>query len=100
MKGALVLCAVLLLAAETEGLSIGGRGRCLCPGIGADSLDPKLVSKIEVFPKSAVCDQNEVIATMKAFGEKRCLNSESKKVKRMLNNLMKKRSSRKKRYDQ
>ncbi|XP_037752638.1 C-X-C motif chemokine 10 [Chelonia mydas] len=95
MKGtwAVVLCSVLLLAAEIQGKLTYGHGRCSCTEKGSDFVHRKALGKIEVFPKSYSCDHVEIIATMKPTGEKRCLNPNSRWVQRMMTMLIRKRSS-------
>ncbi|KAG6931987.1 chemokine (C-X-C motif) ligand 10 [Chelydra serpentina] len=95
MKGtwAVVLCSVLLIAAEIQGQLAYGQGRCSCTGKGSDFIQRKALGKIEVIPKSSSCDHVEIIATMKPTGEQRCLNPNSKWVQKMMTALIKKRSS-------
>ncbi|XP_029440950.1 C-X-C motif chemokine 10-like [Rhinatrema bivittatum] len=91
-RGALLLCSLLLIAAGIQGLSIAGKGRCLCTGTGSNFVRLIHIKKIEVYPQSSFCEHKEVIATMKQSGEKRCLNPNSEWVKRLLI-IMAKRSS-------
>ncbi|XP_065261910.1 C-X-C motif chemokine 10-like [Emys orbicularis] len=95
MKGtwAVVLCSLLLIAAEIQGQLTSGQGRCSCTEKGSDFIQPKALGKIEVIPKSSSCDHVEIIATMKSTGEQRCLNPNSKRVEKMMTALIKKRSS-------
>ncbi|XP_044874657.1 C-X-C motif chemokine 10-like [Mauremys mutica] len=95
MKGtwAVVLCSLLLIAAEIQGQLTSGQGRCSCTGKGSDSIQRKALGKIEVIPKSSSCDHVEIIATMKPTGEQRCLNPNSKWVQKLVTALIKKRSS-------
>ncbi|XP_032623981.1 C-X-C motif chemokine 10-like [Chelonoidis abingdonii] len=95
MKGtwAVVLCSLLLIAAEIQGQLTYGKGRCICTGKGSDFIQRKALGKIEVIPKSSSCDHVEIIATMKPTGEQRCLNSNSKWVQKMVTALIRKRSS-------
>ncbi|KAJ1204874.1 hypothetical protein NDU88_000312 [Pleurodeles waltl] len=93
MKGALLLCALLLLAAETEGSSINGKGRCLCPGPGSNFVRRSLVKSVHFYSEGPGCEKNEVIAVIKKGGEKICLDCNSNKVKKLVLS-MKKRSSR------
>ncbi|CAM4545176.1 unnamed protein product, partial [Lepidochelys olivacea] len=95
MKGtwAVVLCSVLLLAAEIQGQLAYGHGRCSCTEKGSDFVQQKALGKIEVIPKSSSCDHIEIIATMKPTGEQRCLNPNSKWVQKMITTLIKKMSS-------
>ncbi|XP_069498680.1 C-X-C motif chemokine 10-like [Ambystoma mexicanum] len=79
-RALLLLCAVLLGAKVVQGLSTNGGGRCLYPGPGSDSVERKLVKKIDSYPRSPDCDNVEVIATMKKTGELKCLNWSAKKV--------------------
>ncbi|KAM9142479.1 C-X-C motif chemokine 10-like [Pangshura tecta] len=95
MKGtwAVVLCSLLLIAAEIQGQLTYGKGRCSCIDKGSDFIQRKDLGKIEVIPKSSSCDHVEIIATMKPKGEQRCLNPNSKWVQKMMTALIKKRSS-------
>ncbi|XP_065261913.1 C-X-C motif chemokine 10-like [Emys orbicularis] len=95
MKGtwAVVLCSLLLIAAEIQGQLTYGKGRCSCIDKGSDFIQPKALGKIEVIPKSSSCDHAEIIVTMKPKGEQRCLNPNSKWVQKMMIALIKKRSS-------
>uniref|UniRef100_A0A8C3PA95 Chemokine interleukin-8-like domain-containing protein n=1 Tax=Chrysemys picta bellii TaxID=8478 RepID=A0A8C3PA95_CHRPI len=95
MKGtwAVVLCSLLLIAAEIQGQLNSGQRRCSCTEKGSNSIQQKALKKIEVFPKSSSCDHVEIIATMKVTGEQRCLNPNSKWVQKMMTTLIKKRSS-------
>uniref|UniRef100_A0A8C4VT32 Chemokine interleukin-8-like domain-containing protein n=1 Tax=Gopherus evgoodei TaxID=1825980 RepID=A0A8C4VT32_9SAUR len=49
------------------------------------------LGKMEVIPKSSSCDHVEIIATLKPTGEQRCLNPNSKWVRKMVTALVKKR---------
>ncbi|CAM4558051.1 C-X-C motif chemokine 10 [Caretta caretta] len=95
MKGtwAVVLCSVLLLAAEIQGQLTYGHGHCTCKEKGSDFIQRKALGKIEVIPKSSSCDHVEIIATMKPTGEQRCLNPNSKWVQKIITTLTKKKSS-------
>ncbi|XP_006133946.1 C-X-C motif chemokine 10 [Pelodiscus sinensis] len=95
MKGAwaVVLCSVLLIAAETQGQLSPGKGRCSCIDKGSDFILRKALGKIEVIPKSSSCDHVEIIATLKPSGEQRCLNPNSKWVQKLMTALIKRRSS-------
>ncbi|XP_042712275.1 C-X-C motif chemokine 10-like isoform X2 [Chrysemys picta bellii] len=94
MKGtwAVVLCSLLLIAAEIQGQLNSGQRRCSCTEKGSNSIQQKALKKIEVFPKSSSCDHVEIIATMKVTGEQRCLNPNSKWVQKMMTTLIKKSS--------
>ncbi|XP_078533673.1 C-X-C motif chemokine 10-like [Lissotriton helveticus] len=92
-KVVLLLCAMLLLAADTEGLSINGNGRCLCPGAGSRSVRANLVKSVHFYSESPGCEKKEVIAILKKGQEKRCLDWNSKKVQKLVQT-MKKSSSR------
>ncbi|KYO25907.1 C-X-C motif chemokine 10 isoform X1 [Alligator mississippiensis] len=81
---ALVLCSVLLLTAEIQ-------GRCLCTTKGSDFVHPKSLQKLDMYPKSPSCEYIEIIATLKGSGQQKCLNPDSKLVKKMVQNLIKKR---------
>ncbi|XP_065261920.1 C-X-C motif chemokine 10-like [Emys orbicularis] len=95
MKGtwAVVLCSLLLIAAEIQGQLTSGQGRCSCTEKGSNFIQPKALGKIEVIPKSSSCDHVEIIATIKSTGEQRCLNPNAKWVEKMMTALIKKRSS-------
>ncbi|XP_030419883.1 C-X-C motif chemokine 10-like isoform X2 [Gopherus evgoodei] len=95
MKGtwAVVLCSLLLIAAEIQGQLTSGKGRCSCIDKGSDFIQQKALGKIEVIPKSSSCDHVEIIATLKPTGEQKCLNPNSKWVRKMVTALVKKRSS-------
>ncbi|XP_030048363.1 C-X-C motif chemokine 10 [Microcaecilia unicolor] len=86
-----LLCLLLLITAGIEGLSIGGKGRCLCIRNGSNFVKQKSIAKIELLPKSSSCEHTEIIITMKQSGKKRCLNPYSKMGKKILARSMKKR---------
>uniref|UniRef100_A0A8C8RTF9 C-X-C motif chemokine n=1 Tax=Pelusios castaneus TaxID=367368 RepID=A0A8C8RTF9_9SAUR len=60
------------------------RGRCLCIGHGAPAIDPKRITKVEIFGQSSSCEQVEVIVTLKGSGKRKCLNNKSKQASRMI----------------
>uniref|UniRef100_A0A452IGK0 C-X-C motif chemokine n=1 Tax=Gopherus agassizii TaxID=38772 RepID=A0A452IGK0_9SAUR len=66
-------------------------GRCSCIDKGSDFIQQKALGKIEVIPKSSSCDHVEIIATLKPTGEQKCLNPNSKWVRKMVTTLIKKR---------
>uniref|UniRef100_A0A8C4VUQ8 Chemokine interleukin-8-like domain-containing protein n=1 Tax=Gopherus evgoodei TaxID=1825980 RepID=A0A8C4VUQ8_9SAUR len=70
-----------------------GKGRCSCIDKGSDFIQQKqkALGKIEVIPKSSSCDHVEIIATLKPTGEQKCLNPNSKWVRKMVTALVKKR---------
>ncbi|XP_029454387.1 C-X-C motif chemokine 10-like [Rhinatrema bivittatum] len=92
-RGALLLCSLLLIAAGIQGLSIGGKRRCLCPGKGSNSVKPQSIQKIEVFPKSSSCEHVEVIITLKKSGKKRCLDPNAIRIQKMIAGALKQRLS-------
>ncbi|XP_025959343.1 C-X-C motif chemokine 10-like [Dromaius novaehollandiae] len=77
----LVLCFMFVVFTAIEGDLVSRGGECLCIQKGSNFVYPKLLQKIELFPKSAACERIEIIATMKQTGKKRCLNPDSKQVK-------------------
>lgn len=93
-KGALLLCAMLLLAADTEGLSINGKGRCLCTGPGSNFVRPNLIKSLHFYSESPGCEKKEVIAVLKKGQEKICLDWNSKKVQKLLQSMKKSSSGR------
>ncbi|KAM9142475.1 C-X-C motif chemokine 10-like [Pangshura tecta] len=95
MKGtwAVVLCSLLLIAAEIQGQLTSGQGRCSCIDKGSDFVHRKDLRKIDVIPESSSCDHVEIIVTMKRSGEQRCLNPNSKWVQKLVTVLIKKRPS-------
>nr|XP_020660864.1 C-X-C motif chemokine 10-like [Pogona vitticeps] len=81
---AVFLSATLLLAMGIQGLVTSKRGRCLCQFKHPNPVPLKLLANLEYHPRSSSCDQNEIIATLKPFGEKRCLDPKSKAVRKMV----------------
>ncbi|KAM4050258.1 C-X-C motif chemokine 10-like [Anomaloglossus baeobatrachus] len=76
-----VLCWLFLLQSCVQGMSLLGKRRCLCKGIGANHVDLKQVKKLEFFPPSSKCEKMEVIAKFKHDKGGLCLNPDSKLVK-------------------
>ncbi|XP_025945955.1 C-X-C motif chemokine 10-like [Apteryx rowi] len=78
----LSLMFVIFTAIQGDLVSRGGE--CLCIEKGSNFVHPKFLQKIELFPKSPVCERIEIIATMKRTGKRRCLNPDSKQVKSLM----------------
>ncbi|XP_060739458.1 C-X-C motif chemokine 11-6-like [Tachysurus vachellii] len=75
----LVFACVLIL--HVEGQAKTNVRRCLCLGRGSNYIPPTIIDKIEIYPRSASCENVEMIAVLKNGRGKRCLNPESKFVK-------------------
>ncbi|XP_028929706.1 C-X-C motif chemokine 10-like [Ornithorhynchus anatinus] len=89
-----VLLAVPLLMlalAPVRGFSLFGLGRCRCLAFSDELVNPRSFSKLEVFPASSLCEQVEIIVTLKN-GKATCLKADSPKVMKLMN-IIKKRSS-------
>ncbi|XP_069869155.1 C-X-C motif chemokine 10 [Dipodomys merriami] len=91
--GILLCCLIILTLNGIQGIPLSRTIRCSCIKISSRPVSPKSLDKLEIIPKSKSCEQVEVIATMKN-GEKRCLNPESKAIKKLLKNVTKERSKR------
>ncbi|KAK6492537.1 C-X-C motif chemokine 10-like [Huso huso] len=95
MNSTAVLFAVFLLFAAVEGSPLYNKGRCRCIGSSADFIHLKRIEKFEVIPASPMCQQIEIVVTMKDTAEERCMNPKSKQAQNIISNLLKKRSSQK-----
>ncbi|XP_073493433.1 C-X-C motif chemokine 10-like [Phyllobates terribilis] len=89
-----VLCSLFLLQSCVQGMSLLGKRRCLCKGVGANNVDLKQIKKFEFFPPSSKCEKMEVIAKFKHEKRGLCLNPDSDVVKSVVA-LSKKKSSEK-----
>ncbi|XP_041128824.1 C-X-C motif chemokine 10-like [Polyodon spathula] len=76
-----------VLCAAVEGTSLYGKGRCICLKNGDDFVRGRNIVKLEVIPKSPMCDRLEIIVTMKGTAEQRCLNPQSKFVQNLVSTL-------------
>ncbi|XP_026994342.2 C-X-C motif chemokine 11-1-like [Tachysurus fulvidraco] len=87
MKAAAVfLVFACLLILHVEGQARTNVRRCLCPGRRLNYIPPTNIDKIEIYPRSASCENVEMLAVLKNGKGKRCLNPESKFVR---NNILK-----------
>lgn len=77
-----------------KGIILSKTQRCTCIKMSNQTINPKLLEKIEVIPQSQFCPQVEIIVTMKKTGEKTCLDPKSKNLNNLLKALSKKRSKR------
>ncbi|MBN3281069.1 CXL10 protein, partial [Polyodon spathula] len=71
----------------SSGTSLYGKGRCICLKNGDDFVRGRNIVKLEVIPKSPMCDRLEIIVTMKGTAEQRCLNPQSKFVQNLVSTL-------------
>ncbi|XP_037685940.1 C-X-C motif chemokine 10 [Choloepus didactylus] len=90
----LIFCLVFLTLSGTQGIPLTRTTRCTCIKINDQPVNPRFLEKIEMIPASLSCPRVEIIATMKKNGEKRCLNPESKIIKKILKAISKERSKR------
>uniref|UniRef100_A0A8C5QNJ6 Chemokine interleukin-8-like domain-containing protein n=1 Tax=Leptobrachium leishanense TaxID=445787 RepID=A0A8C5QNJ6_9ANUR len=65
------------------GMSILGKQQCRCNGRLVNGVDPKSITRFEVFPPGSICDKVDIIVTMKS-GKQICVNPKSKMVKNIL----------------
>uniref|UniRef100_A0A8C5N0W2 Chemokine interleukin-8-like domain-containing protein n=1 Tax=Leptobrachium leishanense TaxID=445787 RepID=A0A8C5N0W2_9ANUR len=82
-------CSPLLLAIPDDryiavpGMSIFGKQRCRFNGRLVNGVDPKSITRFEVFPPGSICDKVDITVTMKS-GKQICVNPNSKMVKNIL----------------
>ncbi|KAK6492538.1 C-X-C motif chemokine 10-like [Huso huso] len=81
-----------VLCVAVEGTSLYGKGRCFCLRDGDDFVRRRNIEKLEVIPKSPMCQRLEIIVTLKGTAEQRCLNPQSKFVQNLINTLRKRSS--------
>uniref|UniRef100_A0A8C5PHS5 Chemokine interleukin-8-like domain-containing protein n=1 Tax=Leptobrachium leishanense TaxID=445787 RepID=A0A8C5PHS5_9ANUR len=74
------------LAVLSSWMSIFGKQRCRCNGRLVNGLDPKSITRFEVFPPGSICDKVDIIVTMKSR-KQICVNPISKMVKNILSGL-------------
>ncbi|XP_078070433.1 interleukin-8-like [Mustelus asterias] len=77
-----VMVLILLLCAiAAQGIPMpGSQGRCLCPQISSNFIDPRLIKNLKYIPKGPHCERLEIIVT-KRNREKVCVNPDSQWVK-------------------
>uniref|UniRef100_A0A6I8P984 Chemokine interleukin-8-like domain-containing protein n=1 Tax=Ornithorhynchus anatinus TaxID=9258 RepID=A0A6I8P984_ORNAN len=59
-------------------------GRCRCVEFHNEHIHPRSFSKLEVFAASSLCEQVEIIVTLKN-GKATCLKADSPKVMKLMN---------------
>ncbi|XP_038615652.1 alveolar macrophage chemotactic factor-like [Tachyglossus aculeatus] len=89
----LLLGVPLLTLAPTivRGFPMLMPGRCRCLAFSDGRTHPRSFSKLEVFPASPLCQQVEIIVTLKN-GKTTCLKADSPKVKKLMTIIMKRSS--------
>ncbi|XP_055967230.1 C-X-C motif chemokine 10 [Sorex fumeus] len=90
----LILCLIFMALNGYQGVLLSKTIRCMCIKMSNQTVNPRSLEKLEVIPASQFCPQVEIIAVMKRNGEKRCLDPESKNIKKLLKELRKRRSKR------
>ncbi|KAK6494793.1 C-X-C motif chemokine 10-like [Huso huso] len=94
MNPTAIFFVAFILFAAVEGSPLYNKGRCRCIGSSADFIHLKRIEKFEVIPATPMCQQIEIVVTMKDTAEERCMNPKSKQAQNIIN-LLKKRSPQK-----
>ncbi|XP_035245605.1 C-X-C motif chemokine 11-6-like isoform X8 [Anguilla anguilla] len=93
MRSAAFILLACLLLVDVKGMETSLRGRCQCMDTGMNFIKPKLIEKVEVLSPSLSCQHLEIIATLKASGEQKCLNPKSRFAKNFIKDEQKKKGN-------
>ncbi|XP_064164664.1 C-X-C motif chemokine 11-6-like [Anguilla rostrata] len=93
MRSAVFILLACLLFVDVKDMSQSPKGRCYCMDAGVKFILPRLIEKIEVYYPSSSCENMELVATLKASGEQKCLNPKSRFAKNFIKDEQKKKGN-------
>nr|QLH01984.1 C-X-C motif chemokine 10-2 [Quasipaa spinosa] len=82
-KCAVIMCVLLLSTPLIQGFAIPRGRRCLCRTL-AKQVNAMALAQLDVYPRSAQCENTEYIVTLKRSGETKCVSPALMEIKALL----------------
>ncbi|PIO28760.1 hypothetical protein AB205_0039900 [Aquarana catesbeiana] len=83
-KCAVIMCVVLLSTPLIQGFAVPRGKRCLCNKL-SNQVNVMALAQMDVYPSSSLCENTEYIVTIKSTGATKCVSSDLKEIKALLN---------------